>query len=346
LTENPTKKLPRGKSLSSVEKAVAKLGLRSNEAESPTEPPPRPAAAPVDAAGADSAGVVESAAHVAEAAAVRRSATPHPGLIADPSSARRPHPFGTGSGIGGSGRTSRKVEIDLDRLRVHGMLAPDAEHSLLAEEFRLIKRPILLKAMEKGPNSRRNSNLIMVTSARQGEGKTFCSVSLAMSIASEPDLTVLLVDADVAKSNLPDVFGFDADLGLVDVISDDSVGLSDVLLRTQLDNLSILPAGRPHHLATEYLASDRMARLVDDIAERYSDRIIIFDSPPVLASSVASVLALHVGQIIFVVEAGGTPEAALDNALPLVSSCKNVSLLLNKSRAIAGTDKFGAYYYR
>lgn len=324
MTENSTNKPPRGKSLSSVEKAVAKLGLQSNAAE--------PAVATMGA---------EAPASVAPP-----PAAPHPGVIADPTPTRQPRPFRTKPGAGGSGRTSKKIEIDLDRLRSHGMLAPDSEHSLLAEEFRLIKRPILLKAMEKGLNAQRNANLIMITSTRPGEGKTFTAISLAMSIASEPDLTVLLVDADVAKGDVPEILGFEADLGLVDVISDDSIALSDVLLRTQLDNLSILPAGRPHHLATEYLASDRMARMVDDIAERYSDRIIIFDSPPVLMSSVPSVLALHVGQTVFVVEADRTPETALDNALSLVSSCKNVSLLLNKSRTIAGADKFGAYYYR
>lgn len=313
-----------------MEKAIAKLGLSNTAQQSP-----EPAAQPVQATGAEARAAVRS-----------RPAPPHPGVIVETGPTHNPQPFRTGPGAGKSGRSSKKIEIDLDRLRTYGILDPESEHSLLAEEYRLIKRPILLKAMEKGPNAVRNSNLIMVTSSRPGEGKTFTSISLAMSIASEPDLTVLLVDADVAKSNVPDVLGFEADRGLVDVVSDDNVDLSDVMLRTQLDNLSILPAGRTHHLATEYLASDRMARLVEDIADRYSDRIIIFDSPPALMSSVPAVLALHVGQTIFVVEADRTPSAAVENSLSLISSCKNVSLLLNKSRAIAGTDKFGAYYYR
>jgi protein-tyrosine kinase len=312
-----------------VEKAVAKLGMQSS-AETTDEPDAfTPPAKPGTAA-----------------TAAPRQSKPHPGVIAEAASASRSLPFQADSNTAGSRKSSKKIELDLNRMRTFGILGPESEHSFLAEEFRLIKRPILLKALEKGPNAIRNSNLIMVASARPGEGKTFTAISLAMSIASEPDLTVLLVDADVAKSNVPDIFGFDADKGLVDVISDDNVDLSDVLLRTQLDNLSILPAGRPHHLATEYLALDRMARLVDDIADRYSDRIIIFDSPPVLMSSVPSVLALHVGQTVFVIEADHTPEAAIENALSLVGSCKNISLLLNKSRAIAGTDKFGAYYYR
>lgn len=334
MTENiPGSQRP-PKSLSSVEKAVAKLGMQSTTSASVSTPPAEPP--PVDVAPAGNREPGATAPHP--------SAKPHPGVITETASTTSHSlPF---QSDGSSRKTSKSVELDLDRMRTYGILGPESEHSLLAEEYRLIKRPILLKAMEKGPNSVRNSNLIMVASARPGEGKTFTAISLAMSIASEPDLTVLLVDADVAKSNIPDVLGFHSDRGLIDVISDDTVDLSDVLLRTQMDNLSILPAGRSHHLATEYLASDRMARLVDDIADRYSDRIIIFDSPPVLMSSVPSVLALHVGQTIFVIEADHTPQAAIENALSLVSSCKNVSLLLNKSRAIAGTDKFGAYYYR
>lgn len=336
MTENTPNSQRPPKALSSVEKAVAKLGMQSNTSAPVSPPPAEPP--PVDVAHAGNRDPGATAPHP--------SAKPHPGVIAETTSTSRSLPFQSDSGSGRSKKTSKSVELDLDRMRTYGILGPESEHSLLAEEYRLIKRPILLKAMEKGPNSIRNSNLIMVASARPGEGKTFTAISLAMSIASEPDLTVLLVDADVAKSNIPDVLGFQCDRGLIDVISNDNVDLSDVLLRTQLDNLSILPAGRSNHLATEYLASDRMARLVDDIADRYSDRIIIFDSPPVLMSSVPSVLALHVGQTVFVVEADHTPQAAIENALSLVSSCKNVSLLLNKSRAIAGTDKFGAYYYR
>ncbi len=246
---------------------------------------------------------------------------------------------------GASGRQSKHVKIDLDRLQVQGMVTPFSERLLIAEEFRLVKRPLLLKALDSEPGANKSSKLIMVASSRPGEGKTFCAISLAMSIASERDLTVLLIDADMAKPDIPKSLGFKAERGLVDLIQDESLELSDVMLRTQLDNLSILPAGRPHHLATELLASERMGRIVKDIVERYPDRIIILDSPPVLLSSIAGVLALHVGQILYVVEADKTTETALDNALPLVSSCKNINLLLNKSHAVGESDRFGYYSY-
>lgn len=240
--------------------------------------------------------------------------------------------------------TSRRVEIDVEAMRAMGIVTADTEGSLIAEEFRLVKRPLLLKAFDRGPGAIRNGNLIMVSSSNANEGKTFCALSLAMSIAVERDLTVMLVDADLAKPNIPEVLGFEAELGLVDMLADDDLELSDVLVRTDLKNLTVLPAGRSHHLATELLASERMERLVEDIAQRYSDRVIIFDSPPTLMSSIPGVLALHVGQIVYVVQADLTTQGAIDAGLGLISACKNIYLLLNKTRAIGEADTFGAYY--
>jgi receptor protein-tyrosine kinase len=244
----------------------------------------------------------------------------------------------------GSRRTRNRVKLDMNRLRTLGMVTSYTDRSHIAEEFRLIKRPLLLKAFAAPPDNIENGNLIMVTSAKAGEGKTFCAVSLAMSIALERDLTVLLVDADVAKPDVPNVLGIETQKGLVDLIADDDLDLSDILIRTDLDNLTILPAGRQHHLATELLASEKMDRFVEDIARRYPDRVIIFDSPPVLMSSVPGVLALHVGQVLFVVEAERTVQQSIDTSLGLISTCKNISLLLNKAPPGGNSDRFGAYY--
>lgn len=299
---------------SSVEKAAAKLAGAGMQH--------------VDARGADQSGTT-----VRPPAA----ATPKPGkedISAEKGS----------NGADASGRSPRRVKIDMDNLRASGIVTGHAEGSLVAEEFRLIKRPLLLSAFDRGPAAIRNGNLIMVASASANEGKTFCTTSLAMSIALERDLTVMLVDADLAKPNIPGVLGFEAERGLVDVLADDTIDVADVLVRTDLDNLTILPAGRPHHLATELLASERMERIVDEIAQRYSDRVIIFDSPPVLMSSIPSVLALHVGQIVFVVQADQTTQGAVDTALGLISACNNIYLLLNKARAVGEADNFGAYY--
>ena len=241
-------------------------------------------------------------------------------------------------------RRSRRVEIDLASLAARHYLTPESEPTAMAEEFRIVKRSLLLNAFAKGPGAIRNGNLILVTSSQPGEGKTFCAVNLAMSMASERDTTVLLVDADTHKPEVLRTLGIEARKGLVDVVADESLDLADCLIRTNIENLALLPAGRQHNLTTELLASERMGVIVEDIAKRYPDRVVIFDSPPVLASSVASVLALHVGQILFIVEAERTREPQLKEALSLVSSCENINLLLNKSRFSGGDKKFGSYY--
>ncbi len=242
-------------------------------------------------------------------------------------------------------RVSRRGTIDVARLRAAGIVSPFGARGRIDEEFRIIKRPLLLRAFAKGQEAIPNGHLIMVTSARPAEGKTFCAVSLAMSIATEPDLSVLLVDADVARPRVHSILGLESDRGLMDLVADDGLDFSDVLIRTNIDNLAVLPAGRPHQLATELLASERMARIVRDMARRYPDRVIIFDSPPTLASSVPGVLALHVGQIVFVVEADRTSEAAVNSGLAMVGACKNIGLLLNRTTAKSHGDRAYGYYY-
>jgi len=241
-------------------------------------------------------------------------------------------------------RRSRIATINEATLKANGIAVGPDDRNALAEEFRLIKRPMLLKAFAKGPNKIRNGHLIMVSSARPGEGKTFCALSLALSIATERDLTVLLIDADIAKPEVCRRLGIEADRGLTDLLDDDKLDLADVLIRTNLNKLSILPPGQPKALATELLASERMERLVEDIATRYPDRVIIFDSPPVLASSAPGVLALHVGQVLFVVEAERTPQAAVESALSHLGGCEHIGVILNKTRDHGKVEQMGHYY--
>lgn len=243
-----------------------------------------------------------------------------------------------------STRTSRRGVIDLADLRELGYVVPDAPATATAEEFRIVKRQLLIDAMARGDNAIRNGNLILVCSAQPNEGKTFCAVNLALSIASERDLTVLLVDADFAKPEVLSTLGLEGGKGLIDVIADPSIDLADCLIRTNIENLSVLPAGRQHNLTTELLASERMGDMVEEIAKRYRDRIVIFDSPPALASSAASVLALHVGQVMFVVEAETTRETELRDGLALMNGCDHVQLLLNKVRYAGIGRRFGTYY--
>ncbi len=229
--------------------------------------------------------------------------------------------------------------IKLDRLRKLGMLTPDGARSAVAEEFRAIKRP-LLEQRHDSPNG----NLIMVTSALPGEGKTYCAINLALSIAMEVDHTVLLVDADVTRPSVPDRLGLSCDVGLLDLLGGSKMALNDVLMRTSINGFSILPAGQASGHATELLASQAMSALLHEIAQRYPDRIVIFDSPPVLLANESRVLAKQMGQIVFVVEAENTTQAAVTNALGQLDGCPRVNLLLNKSTAMLGGEYYGGYY--
>ena len=242
------------------------------------------------------------------------------------------------------GRVSRTLNIDLGRLRQQRMITPDAERTPIAENFRRIKRHILANVASStaGPGV----NLIMITSALPGDGKTFCTINLAISIAMEMDRTVLLVDADVAKPSITTALGIKvaAEQGLMDVLLHREIDVADVICKTDIGKLSVLPAGTRHARATELLASEAMRALLQEMAERYADRIIIFDSPPLLSASEACVLATRMGQILVVVEAGKTTEAMLKDALSRIESSNVVGVLLNKGAAPGSGYGYGYGY--
>jgi exopolysaccharide/PEP-CTERM locus tyrosine autokinase len=239
-------------------------------------------------------------------------------------------------------RQSKAIEIDLARLAGLGYVTPDAPRSQLADEYRVIKRPLLTNALGKSSTRLERGNLILLTSALPGEGKTFTSINLALSMAVELDCTVLLVDADVARPAVLNRLGLPNTKGLLDVLTDSRLHLSDVLLRTNVERLSILPAGTHHPRATELLASDGMSRLVDELATRYADRIVVFDAPPLLPSTESRVLATHMGQIVLVVDAA-TQRSTLTRALATIENCPVVMTLLNK---VVGSEvgSYSEYY--
>jgi protein-tyrosine kinase len=242
-------------------------------------------------------------------------------------------------------RKGRYVTLDLGKLQVNGFVTPTGSRSRIAEEFRVIKRPILLRAFATGEQKIESGNLMMVTSSKPGEGKTFTAINLAMSMASERDIHVLLVDADVQRPSVFQVLGLPPQKGLLDVLSDSTLTPADVLTRTNVRNLTLMAAGTPSLATTELLASQKMIELMQDIATRYQDRIIILDAPPVLASSEPSVLALHVGQIVLVVESGKTGRRAVEQTLTHIGGCPNISLVFNKADGGSGRDEFGGYGY-
>lgn len=239
---------------------------------------------------------------------------------------------------------SKPVTIDFDAMTRRGLLSPLGEKSRLAEEFRLIKRFVLAKAFGRSGGQKERDNLVMVTSSKPREGKTFTAVNLAISIALERDVHVLLVDADLVRPQVLRVLGVEADRGLIELLEDSRLDVSDVMLRTNIEKFSLLPAGNFHHMSPELITSERMASLANDLASRYPDRVIIFDSPPLLATSEPTMLARLVGQVIFVVEAERTSEIAVRSALELISDVPDVMMVLNKARAGIGTQQFGSYY--
>jgi exopolysaccharide/PEP-CTERM locus tyrosine autokinase len=232
------------------------------------------------------------------------------------------------------------ADINLVRMRQRGMVTHESGRTSVAEDFRIVKRHLLNDARA---GAIPHANLVVVTSALPGEGKTYCAVNLAMSISMEKDARALLVDADVARPSVLKVLGLQAERGLMNVLLDGSVELSDVILRTNVPSLSLLPAGPASRHATELLASRNMRRLLEELASRYPDRIIVFDSPPLLLTTEASVLVSQMGQVVMVVEAETTTQAAVQTALQRIEHCRHVNLIYNKSRAFPGAQYYGYY---
>lgn len=237
----------------------------------------------------------------------------------------------------------KRLALNFDKLRHYGIITPEDKKTAITEQFRVIKRPLLTNSFNKGAGQIKNGNLIMVSSSLAGEGKSFCAVNLAMSIAMEMDHTVLLVDADVARPMVPKILGLGAEKGLLDVLLDDKLDLTEVLIRTNIEKLSVLTAGSPQPNANELLASQSMGLLLKELVHRYEDRIIIFDSPPLLLTSEARVLASQMGQIVLVVEGEKTSQQTVRETLRQIESCEVINLVYNKARSFADEDLYVAY---
>lgn len=314
--------------MSIIEKAASRIDLKRNAPAAARTPEP----AAIDAIEAAAA-----VAPIAPAPDVPAHAAPAPGEPAPAAEQAAPRPAQKSS--------TRRVELDLNRMRDMGMVTAAGGRTRLLEDFRVIKRPLLQRAFAERKDSDKPGNLIMVTSSLPGEGKTYCAINLAMSIAMELDHTVLLVDADVARPSVLRSLGLPAHRGLMDILLDDKVDMADVMLRTNVDTLTILPAGTSTPRATELLASSSMTTLLHEIANRYRDRIVIFDSPPLLLTSESRVLASHMGQIVMVVEAQTTTQHAVKEALRQLEDNQNVNLIYNKTREFPGIEETYDYHY-
>ena len=240
-------------------------------------------------------------------------------------------------------RRSREVTVDLTRMRRAGLLVPGQPRSQLEEEFRIIKRPLLENLRNQTGMRPERANLIMVTSAVPGEGKTQTALNLAVSIAMELDHTVLLVEADVLRPSALERLGVTASKGLLDLLAHPETELADVLLRTSIPKLTLLPAGTASSRSTELLASDAMDTLLTELASKYADRVVIFDTPPLLSTTESRVMAAHTGQVVMVIEANRTPINTVKQAFAAVESHPVVLSMLNKYQGPKGNNAYGYY---
>ena len=234
----------------------------------------------------------------------------------------------------------RIARVDREGLEARGFVLPDAPPGTLAEELRIVKRGLLAQVRAKGAG---RGQVVMVCSARPYDGKTFTAVNLALSLAGERDVEVLLIDGDVLKPEILSVLGLEGEHGLLDLLGDDRADAEGAVIHTDVGSLSVLPAGRQAHDATERLASARMARVIGQLTAANPDRILILDSPPALAASAASAIAAHAGQVVMVVRADQTSEADLRDAVGLVGACDDIRLVLNGATQVAGPKRFSYY---
>ena len=235
----------------------------------------------------------------------------------------------------------RTAKVNRADLIDQGFVMPDAAITALAEEFRIVKRTLLLNAI--GPTALPNGRRILICSAQANEGKTFCAVNLALSMANERDIEVLLIDGDFAKPTVLSTLGIDGPVGLMDALADPDIDVETLVIKTDVGNLSVLPSGKYTNEATELIAADRTRVIIERLSSK-PNRIILFDSPPALAASPASVLAYHVGQVLLVVRADKTAEAELRDAVLLLGGCEEIQLLLNAARFAPNARRFGSYY--
>ena len=240
-------------------------------------------------------------------------------------------------------RVTMDNEFEVEKLSVSGLLMPDQTVPHLADEMRRIKRPLIANAFGKGTRLVDRGNIVMVTSAIPGEGKSFTAANLAVSIALEKDVTVMLVDADMTMSKITKMFALESAAGLTDLLNDSRLDVAKAIVKTDFPTLSVIPSGHRSVNSAELLSSNDMGKLVTELGQRYNNRMIIFDSPPLLPTSEAAILAEQMGQILLVVESNKTPKQAVLDAIKMLNKDKAIGLVLNKTRRSLAYGQYGGY---
>lgn len=235
--------------------------------------------------------------------------------------------------------------VDREHLRRQGFIVPEGSVTATLEEFRIVKRQLLLNAADlKSRGGSGRAQRVLICSPHPGEGKTYCAINLAIAIAAEKESEVLLVDADFAKPSILGALGLPGGRGLMDALADPMLDVADLVLGTDIPGLTVLPAGDATNRDSEHLSSSRTASVLDRLTEGAPHRMVIFDSPPALAASPAAELAKHVGQALVICRADQTGQQSLEDAISLLSGCPNIQLLLNAVNFSPSGRRFGAYY--
>jgi protein-tyrosine kinase len=239
------------------------------------------------------------------------------------------------------GDPARRKSVDFEALRRAHLLPTPSEERVITHQFQSIKRPLIRTAFSEHAATRSvGGRSVMVTSALPGDGKTFTSLNLALSMALERDHSVILVDGDVAKPHVSQLFHAEREPGLLDVLEDPTRSIGSVVLSTDVENLCVVPVGRQSIHATELLASDRMREVIRELEALDPRSIVLVDSPPMLLTNEARVLAGLFAQVVLVVRATGTPRQAVLDAVKLMGEGPRVSLVLNQALHAEG----GGYY--
>jgi protein-tyrosine kinase len=277
-----------------------------------------------------------------QAIARMRNQTALAGKAKGPVGAMKPASAITGRDMEEILEPAKRITLDFNKLRACGYLPEEAIARQFSDHYRRIKRPLVDKAVS-GTEGTGEARVIMVTSALPGDGKTFTSINLALSMALERDMSVLLVDCDVAKRHVSEIMGLDDDRGLVDALLDETIDAESLVVGTDQRGLSILSAGSRAQGTTELLSSNRMREIVANLCVRAPRRIVLLDSPPLLITNEGRVLAKIAGQVALVVRAGHTPRQAVTEAISLFSANQAGGIILNDV-SIGQSDGYYGYY--
>ena len=241
-------------------------------------------------------------------------------------------------------KAANRLAIDVNAVRAGGYVPEASKDRQFADEYRRIKRPLIEKALS-GNDAGGEPRIIIVTSAVPGDGKTFTSINLAFSMALERDISILLVDSDVAKHHITDIFGLRQRKGLLDALTDESLDPEALVVPTSSRGFSILPAGTHVDGTAELISSNRMRQIATSLCARNPRRILLLDSPPLLITNEGRALVKLAGQVVLVVRAGETPRHAVQAAIDMIDEKQAGGVILNQLKVgfTEGYYGYGAY---